>query len=240
MKHYFITGSSKGLGKGLAELLLSEGHKVWGLSRTSSIKHENYSHLSLDFSDLNKVNSYSFPVIEDADEVILINNAGMIGEIGTIGQLEDKSPQKIMDVNVTAPIILCNKFIRQFELTKANKSIINISSGAGQSPISGWANYCASKAALDMFSQTVQKEQANKSNPIDIYSVAPGIMDTDMQAEIRSSDINRFDRVNEFVDYKKNNELKSSKSVASLIFEIVNVLKKDQRVVGSVRELTNY
>ena len=65
------------------------------------------------------------------------------------------------------------------------KRILNISSGAGRNPYEGWGAYCTTKAGLDHFSRVVAMEQANEQYPVEIVSIAPGIIDTDMQATIR-------------------------------------------------------
>ena len=81
----FITGSSKGIGKDLANLLLSKDFVVHGLSRSNSLKHYNFHHHKTDLANINKINSISFPKIDNVKEIYLINNAGEIGNITKIG-----------------------------------------------------------------------------------------------------------------------------------------------------------
>ena len=90
MKYYFITGTSQGIGKALAETLLTEPNtKVFGTARHQTISHPNYQHLILDLSqheDLIEKLPEFFPELNDAEELILVNNAGIIGEIGYLGE----------------------------------------------------------------------------------------------------------------------------------------------------------
>ena len=76
----FITGSSKGIGKAITELLLSENYIVFGYSRTNTIRHQNFTFTRIDLSNLKEVKQLSFPKFGNA-EVLLINNAATIGEI---------------------------------------------------------------------------------------------------------------------------------------------------------------
>ena len=89
----YITGSSSGLGKALAELLLEHDYSVGGISRTASIEHANYQHVYLDLANINQVVDFQFLV--DGKEVLLINNAGIIGDILPIGQTTSTSLQEV-------------------------------------------------------------------------------------------------------------------------------------------------
>ena len=90
MEYFFITGSSRGLGKAIAEALLELGAHVTGLSRSSTISHPKYEHCVVDLSDLDSVKQFEFSVPEDATRVVLINNAGRIGEIKPVGSFEQQ------------------------------------------------------------------------------------------------------------------------------------------------------
>ena len=73
MNYYFITGSSKGLGKALVDLLLkNESNFIYGLSRTRSVKHERFVHAAIDLSKLDEVLSFQFPTLADVDKIVLM------------------------------------------------------------------------------------------------------------------------------------------------------------------------
>jgi benzil reductase ((S)-benzoin forming) len=231
----YITGSSSGLGKALAELLLDHDYVVIGIARTASIEHANYQHVFLDLANLDEVAAFKFEV--EAEEVLLINNAGMIGEIAPVGQTTPTSLQEIGNVNIIAPQILMNSFLATF-LTKSTKGhIVNISSGAGKNPIDSWAAYCASKAALDLFSQTVALEfQLNGNHMWNIHSIAPGVVDTPMQAHIRNTSPENFKSLNRFIELKQNGDLVSPEKTALKIFTLINHPEKFKNTVLSVRD----
>ena len=89
MKQAIVTGTSRGLGKAIALQLLEQGWNVTGISRNQSIEHENYIHVNADLADSNCVNAMSLGLNTDAEEYMLIHNAGTLGEIGYVGEVSD-------------------------------------------------------------------------------------------------------------------------------------------------------
>lgn len=239
MNYYFITGSSKGLGKALAELLLqNENNFVFGYARSSSITHKKYYHKHVDFTNMEAFQKIKFPELKDAKKIVLINNAGIVGEIKHAGNL---SNQKIIDcytVNLIVPSMLSNEFVKTYQKTNAEKLVLNISSGASQSAIDGWSVYCATKAGLDMFSKVLQEESNIDKTNIKVLSIAPGIIDTEMQQQIRNTDSQNFSNINRFVEYKKNGDLASAEETAIKIIRFINEPNLSKNVVCSVRDLT--
>ncbi len=228
----FITGASAGLGRAVAELFLNRGDTVVGLSRSSSIEHANYRFHKLDLANPSEVNNFSFE--GDADEVILINNAGILGETRHVGRYADHQLAEVMQVNVVALGDLMNKFIETYKDKKG--VVMNISSGAGSFPIDGWGAYCASKAAVEMLSQVAAKECEQDGIPFRIVAVSPGIIDTGMQEQIRSADQKDFTDLQRFLDYKKEGELASPREAASKILLIFEKLPDLEGVSLSVRD----
>ncbi|MCX2738735.1 SDR family NAD(P)-dependent oxidoreductase [Pontibacter anaerobius] len=242
MNVYIITGASKGIGKALAEeLLKDENNHVVGVSRTCSIKHPNYRHQPLDFSDIPAVEhnlQKVFLPYKDAERLVLINNAGVVGDIGYVGEgMPNERFEFVFDVNVIVPAMLMNTFLEVYREQQAQKVVVNISSGAGKYPVDGWASYCASKAAIDMLSQTVQLEQDKRGTGVKVFALSPGVVDTHMQEQIRESDASRFSTVEKFRQYKENNELASPEEVAVKIADFLNHTNNYNEVVVSVRNM---
>lgn len=233
----YITGTSSGIGKELAIKFLNEGHQVIGMSRSCTIKKANYKHIYLDLSDLKAVSDFDF-ITNIQDDVVLVNNAGIIGSIKPIGHLIEADIITINNVNVIAPQILMNKFIHKFQPLNQNYQILNISSGAGKSPIDAWATYCASKSAIDLFSETIAQELKDR-NQLNwhVFSIAPGVVDTNMQKEIRQANSNDFLVKSKFIDLKNNNDLSEPKLVANQLYNILESPTKYENVIFSLRDL---
>ena len=238
MNYYFITGTSSGIGKAIAEILLqNEDNFVYGFSRRQTITHDNYHHVPTDLSNMQKVSSIEFPVPIHPKKIVLINNAGQIGDIKPIGKADDLAIINLFLVNVAAVGVLMNNFIHRFEDEKSEKIILNVSSGAGKNAIEGWAPYCGSKAAVDLMSQTVYEEQKHEKYPVKIYSIAPGVVDTEMQVAIRNSNENDFSKHKYFVDLKANNELSSPQEVAAKYVRILDHSDQFSDCIFSLRDL---
>jgi benzil reductase ((S)-benzoin forming) len=240
MNYYFITGTSKGLGKSLVEILLKgESNVVYGLSRSCSIIHSNYHHHTLDLSDLEKVDNFQFPSLATADKIILVNNAGVVGDVKHVGKINTKKLIECYHINLLAPAILTNNFIAAYESISNEKIILNISSGAGRAPIDGWNVYCSSKAGLDMFSEVLNEEIKIDNSTIKILSLAPGIIDTSMQDEIRKSDVTEFSNIQQFIKYKEEGDLMSPDITAQKVLRFILEEELSTNVICSVRDLTN-
>lgn len=234
----YITGTSSGIGKALALQLLNEGHHVIGLSRSCTIEQLGYTHIKLDLSDLSAVSGFDFST-NIQDDIILINNAGVVGPIKPIGHQLDSEIIELNNINVIAPQILMNKFIHKFQPFDNNYQIMNISSGAGKNPIDAWATYCASKSAIDLFSETISQELKDRNHHNwKIFSIAPGVVDTAMQKAIRSSNPKDFLNHNKFIELKKNSDLSDPKSVAKKLINVISEPVKHPKVLFSVRDLT--
>ncbi|MEX2379451.1 MAG: SDR family NAD(P)-dependent oxidoreductase [Vicingaceae bacterium] len=235
MKVVYITGTSRGLGKALAEQYLKKGDTVVGMSRSSSINHPNYQHISIDLSDIDSLEKVVFRPTEDAESYILINNAGTLGEVKHVGDLDSLMIARSVALNITAPMVLTNKFVGALCNEKADKYVLNIGSGAGSSAIDGWSVYCSSKAAINMFGAVFDKELMLKDSNCKVRTLAPGIIDTKMQSEIRQASIEHFSERKRFENYKNNNELSSAREVSSKIISNFDRIYKKEDSVQSIR-----
>lgn len=238
-KYYFITGTSRGIGKALAEQLLeSEDCCITGIGRTCTITHSRYSHITMDLSDISEVNDFRFPEIEQASEIILINNSGTTGAVRYSGRSSSEEIAQAFNVNLLSVAVMINAFLATYSNRNIPLRILNISSGAAKNPIDGWSSYCASKAGLDMLSRTIAEElKISKMDHVRIFSIAPGIVDTAMQDEIRQSNVRDFSRIQQFVEYKNTDQLASPVLTARLLLSILESPEKYTETVFSVRDL---
>ena len=240
MNYYFITGSSKGLGKSLANLLLQdENNTVFGLARSESIQHSNYNHLSIDLSNLEEVQAYQFPKLDAADSIVLVNNAGMVGDVKRVGEIDNQQLIDCYTLNLISPAILTNNFLAKYSMLSSEKLVLNISSGAGagRTPIDGWNVYCSTKAGMDMFSQVLNDEIKIDNSNVKVLSLAPGIIDTNMQVQIREADQSSFSNVDRFKAYKKDGDLVHPDNTAKKVLRFILEEELSSMVVCSVRDL---
>lgn len=238
MTIFYITGTSSGIGKAIAEQALQiEDSIVYGFARTCSIDSPNYKHSSVDLSNIEEILSISFEKHLNAYKVVLINNAGILGDVKPIGMQTNESIVKVFNINTICPAILSNKFIQTYNGKDISMVIVNVSSGAARHPIESWAPYCASKAAIDMFSQVQQAENGYDSKNLKIFSIAPGIVDTNMQQQVRASNPQDFPHLEKFIGYKTKGQLISADLTAKKILEVVNKPENHQNVLLDVRQL---
>ncbi|MGV3587966.1 MAG: SDR family NAD(P)-dependent oxidoreductase [Adhaeribacter sp.] len=225
MEYYFITGTSKGIGKALTEAILQNDNTyVYGISRNCAVKHARYHHLHFDLSDTTALRNNLHKVfvpLKAPEKIVLVNNAGVLGEIGYIGSQPTDNFEFVFDVNVIGPAILMNTFLSAYYDQQCPKIILNISSGAGKRPMDGWSAYCASKAALDMLSLTCQKEQELLGTGVKVFSLAPGVVDTAMQAHIREAESDQFSELERFKGLKENKELLEPEVVGNKLFKFI-------------------
>jgi benzil reductase ((S)-benzoin forming) len=118
-------------------------------------------------------------------------------------------------VNLVAPMLLMRRFLRMTEGIAMLRRIINISSGAGRRPIAGWSGYCAAKAGLDMASRVAALEAESRRHAVEVVSLAPGVIDTDMQATVRSQPEEAFADVERFRRMKAEGQLRPAEDVAA-------------------------
>ncbi|MCH3882330.1 (S)-benzoin forming benzil reductase [Tenacibaculum aquimarinum] len=224
MNTIIITGGSKGIGKALAEKYATENYKVYSLSR-SIVDLQNVTQISVDLSNLQETTK-TFTMLfeeilkEEVSSITLINNAGRLGTISTLENIDAEDIAKTMQLNTTTPLVLSSLFIKLSEDIKGKRQIINISSGAAQSPYEGWSIYCTSKAAIDMMTKTIAAEQNDKENGVKCVSMYPGVVDTNMQTHIRNTDKTDFKNLDRFIELKETNQLFTTKFVAETIFKV--------------------
>lgn len=223
MNYYFITGTSSGIGKALVqELLKYPRQQIFGLSRSNHLHEDEFTHCAIDLSKPNEVNDFVFPALKDAQKIVLVNNAGTLGEVKYVGQQSNQNIQDSMQVNFTSAALLMNKFIKAYQDYPCEKLIVNISSGAATSAYDGWANYCSAKAALNMYTEAIAKEQEHLDKPVKVFAIAPGVVDTLMQDQIRNASSEQFSQISKFKDLKDNNKLYQAQDVAQRLVEMIS------------------
>ena len=171
-----ITGTSSGIGEGLAKHYLSTGANVYGISRRSTaIESERYEHCILDLNDLLMDTSKLTTFLSDIPSLdLLVLNAGTLGEIKLMTSTSIEDLKSAMDINMWANKIIVDTVLQKFPQIE---KVIAISSGASINGHKGWGAYALSKAALNM----LMKLYANENEHTKFYAFAPGLVDTSMQ-----------------------------------------------------------
>ncbi|WP_118137553.1 SDR family oxidoreductase [Oceanicella sp. SM1341] len=217
-----ITGHSRGLGAALAAELLGQGAEVLGLARGSAAGLAaqypgRFREVALDLSDAQAVAAWATggalaAFLEGGEgPVMLINNAGTVEPIGPAGTHAPEAVARAVSLNVTVPLLLAEAFIAATG-ARADRRILHVSSGAGRKPYAGWSVYCTTKAALDHHAATVQEDGLPG---LRITSMAPGVVDTDMQATIRGTPEERFGLRDSFVSLKETGALATPAETAA-------------------------
>jgi benzil reductase ((S)-benzoin forming) len=241
MNKFYITGSSSGLGKALVDiLLLNESNHITGISRTNNLQHPRFTHYPIDLSDLPGLSRQAESIWitnENIKRIYLINNAGFLGPVKYMGEMNDEELTRIYHVNLVAPAILSNAFIRQYRDFEGEKIILNISSGASRKPYDGWSGYCSSKAALDMMSRVIAVENEIRGYGFKILALAPGIIDTAMQHQLRNTSGENFSRKEKFVKLKEEKQLLSADQAAQNIIRFLENTELHKEVVQDIRQI---
>jgi NAD(P)-dependent dehydrogenase (short-subunit alcohol dehydrogenase family) len=168
--------------------------------------------------------------------VTLINNAGVIGHLGPLETCPAQDMAQTLQIDLLAPMQLTSAFLAATRGWTMPRRILNISSGLGRRAMAGSALYCAAKAGMDHFSRCVALDEAQKSHPVRIVSLAPGVIDTDMQSELRAGDPAAFPDRENFVRLQQTNALTSPAEAAQRL--LAYLARKDfgDTVVADVRD----
>ena len=227
---YIVTGTSRGLGAALAEQLLGADVTLLGIARRSrpelqaaaSARDARVEQWEADLAEPVAVAARLERWLAgfDANAVrgaTLINNAAALSRVGPIDADDDAAIATAMRVGLEAPMLLTAAFLRATREWAAPRRVLNISSGLGRRAMAGAAAYCAAKAGMDHFSRAVALDEAARSNGARIVSLAPGVIDTDMQVALRSADPGGFPEQSVFKGLKTSGQLTSASDAAARV-----------------------
>lgn len=222
-----VTGHSRGLGEGIAIALLERGIPVRGVSRGANAAlasrfGETFEEEQVDLSDADAAGKWLLggalqQFFRGATTAILVNNAGLLQPIGPLEKQDPVAVWRASAVNVGAALTLSAAFVQATERSD-DRRILHISSGAGRKAYAGWSVYCATKAALDHHARAVEKDRTPR---LRICSLAPGVIDTEMQAEIRATTSDRFPEKERFVAMKREGTLRNPEQVGQLAVDFL-------------------
>ncbi len=230
-KHlYILTGASRGMGLSMAEQLLQAGHTVLCISRhanpaLSTLATQTGANLTQWTQDLTDGQAASERLQTwlqnqnpaDHASVNLINNAGVIPPIVTLGQSQPADLALALRVGLEAPMQLCAAFLGATQAWPVPRKVLNISSGLGRYPMASQAGYCAAKAGMDHFTRCMALDEALQANGAKVCSLAPGVIDTDMQVQMRGAAGQAFPDQSKFLQLKAQGQLSSPAQAAAQV-----------------------
>jgi benzil reductase ((S)-benzoin forming) len=223
-----VTGGGSGIGRAICHALAKNNHHVLIVGRREEKLKETQkafpTKIDILLADISEIDHRLKIAEYCAGKKIqfLVHNAGIIGKITNLEELELSEWRKVMAINVEAPL-----FLTQILLPNLHDGrILNISSGAAHFAIKGWGAYCISKAALFMIYQVMNVELAEKN--IKIASLRPGIVDTEMQGFIREVDIKKMPHLQKFHDLYNEKGMESSDRVARFAYWVLTETDDDE------------
>jgi benzil reductase ((S)-benzoin forming) len=225
-----LTGASRGLGLALAEQLLTPQHSLLCISRhRNEALAERAGALGATLVQWTEDLTQGAAVSRELERWLaaqnganfasatLINNAALISHLAPLSEADTGDLAQALRVGLEAPMQLTAVFLRATAAWTAQRKVLNISSGAGQRAKAHQAAYCTVKAGLDHFTRCVALEEAIKANGAKLCALAPGMIDTDMQAQLRGADKAAFPDRDYFVQQKNAGQLTSPEAAAARV-----------------------
>jgi len=243
MNLYIVTGHTKGLGRALVgQLGAAQDVELFAMGRAPDGPIPGGEQMHVDLADPRSIDVACDRIGAALEgrhyaKAVLINNAGVIGPVGRLDRVDAAELERNLAVNFVAPILLMRRFLVATAGVTSVRRVINISSGAGRRPISGWGAYCAAKAGIDMVSRVAALEAQAAQGGIEVVSLAPGVIDTPMQEQVRSASPEDFADVERFRQMKAGGELRPAADVAADILRLENSGKLFTEPVADLRTL---
>lgn len=246
---HIVTGASRGLGFEIARQLLAPNthvltlarHAHAGLADAAAACGATLTQWTVDLSHATGAAARLESWLHRLDgrtvaAATLINNAGALGRVGPLQKMTSEELATVLRVNLEAPMALTGAFLRATAAWTAPRRVLNISSGAGSRAIHGWAAYCASKAGLDHFSRVTALDEARPPHGARIVSLAPGMIDTDMQGQLRAAGEADFPEHAHFVEVHASGQLATPAQAAA---KVLAYLARDDFGATPVADVRN-
>ena len=241
-QHLFIvTGASRGLGRAMALQLLQPGHTVLGLSRQAPAAPSGLEQWACDLADVVPVAARmaqwlaGFAPAHFATAA-LINNAALVTEPKPLAETDAASLVAAVRVGLEAPLVLTAAFLRATRDWHGLGRVLHISSGLGRRGMASTGPYCAVKAGLDNLARAQSLEEALRANGAKVVSLAPGVIDTDMQVQLRGADAAAFPDRDAFVQMKSSGRLDSPEAAAAKVLAYLARPDFGHQPVADVRD----
>jgi NAD(P)-dependent dehydrogenase (short-subunit alcohol dehydrogenase family) len=166
----------------------------------------------------------------------LINNAGMIPAITPLSSAHPAQLARALRVGLEAPMQITSRFLHATRDWGVPLKVLNISSGLGRRPMASQSAYCAAKAGLDHFTRCLALDEAQREHGARVCALAPGVVDTDMQVELRGATAALFPDQPRFEKLKTQGLLTSSEEAARQVLAYLARADFGSQSVADVRE----
>ena len=241
-----ITGASRGLGLALASALRQRGHRLLTLQRQPEASLEAaggppIEQWSVDLADpvpvARRLRDWIAALAPaDVASLTLINNAALLVEPGPLADADLQAVSRAARVGLEAPLVLTAAFLEASARLGVKRKVLQISSGLGRHAMAGSAVYCAVKAGLDHATRSVALEEARNTSGARVCSLAPGIIDTDMQVQLRGGDPVAFPEQARFASFKSEGQLDSPHAAAAKVLAYLDRADFGAQPVASVKD----
>lgn len=234
----WISGASAGIGAALAATVPFPGARVVDLSRRGGTP--GTEHFRVDLSepaDWTRVAEHFAAELAGfrGDRVVFVHNAGTVVPIGPAAEGDGPAYARAVLLNSAAPQALGQAFLQASAGLRAERHLVMLSSGAARKPYPGWSAYNAGKAAVEQWVRTVGAEAGGCR----VIAVAPGVVDTAMQADIRAVDEHAFPAVERFRQLRATGGLTSPEEAARGIWSLLDRPLENGAVVD-LRDLPDH
>jgi benzil reductase ((S)-benzoin forming) len=218
------TGGSSGIGRALLDACPWPDARRVDVSRRGG---EGCEHVAADLADPSEwprvARIFSRELAGFAGErAVLFHCAGTLTPIGFAGEAAAGAYTQAVLLNSAAPQVLGAAFLAAAAGCAARCDLVMIGSGAARSVYEGWSAYGAGKAAVDQWVRTAGAEQERRGGRVRVVSVAPGVVATAMQEEIRRTPERDFPAVARFVELHRQGELREPAAVARELWALLD------------------
>ena len=240
-----VTGASRGLGRALARQLLARGERVLTLQRTPDATLDDGSgrleQWACDLADAQPAAQRLAAWItsqgkDSVRSLTLINTAAVLSTRADLGAVGRNGLSRAVRVGLEAPLLLSSAFLEASAGWTVPRRLLHISSGLGRRAMAGSGVYCAAKAGLDHLSRCIALEEADKRGGARSVSIAPGVIDTDMQRELRSADPAAFAAQSQFRALKEDGRLDSAEACARKLLAYLDRPDFGSQPVADIRD----
>lgn len=222
----WISGASSGIGAALAATQPYEDAHVVDISRSGGTA--GTEHLPADLADPDSWSAVGAHFLAQlggftGERAVFFHCAGTLSPLGYAAEVDPAAYRSNVLLNSASPQVLGQLFLQALGRSpfSGEAHLVILSSGAAKSPYEGWSGYCAGKAAVDMWVRTAGAEQESRGGNCRVLAVAPGVVATHMQEQIRSTDVEHFPRREKFQQLHNSGSLADPEQVARQLWDLL-------------------